>query len=61
MVIDASGWYARILQHEIDHLHGKLCLDCMLSRSFMNVENYQRYWADQPISQVLSELGLAAG
>ena len=61
VVIDASGWYARILQHEIDHLHGKLCLDCMLSRSFMNVENYQRYWADQPISQVLSELGLAAG
>ncbi|MEZ5589441.1 MAG: peptide deformylase [Gammaproteobacteria bacterium] len=61
VVIDASGWYARILQHEIDHLHGKLCLDCMLSRSFMNVENYQRYWADQPISQVLSELGLDAG
>lgn len=25
--IDAHGWYARILQHEIDHLHGKLYID----------------------------------
>jgi peptide deformylase len=24
MVIDATGWYARILQHEIDHLGGVL-------------------------------------
>lgn len=23
----AEGWYARILQHEIDHLHGKLYVD----------------------------------
>ena len=22
VVIDATGWYARILQHEIDHLNG---------------------------------------
>ncbi len=28
-VIDAEGWYARILQHEIDHLHGQLYLDRM--------------------------------
>ena len=25
-VIEASGWYARILQHEIDHLRGRLYL-----------------------------------
>jgi len=25
--IQAEGWYARILQHEIDHLHGRLYLD----------------------------------
>ncbi len=25
--IQANGWYARILQHEIDHLNGKLYLD----------------------------------
>ena len=27
VVIDAAGWYARILQHEIDHLNGKLYID----------------------------------
>lgn len=26
-LIDASGWYARILQHEIDHLMGSLYID----------------------------------
>jgi peptide deformylase len=25
--INATGWYARILQHEIDHLNGKLLID----------------------------------
>ena len=29
-IIDASGWYARILQHEIDHLHGALYIDRMV-------------------------------
>lgn len=26
-IIVATGWYARILQHEIDHLNGKLFID----------------------------------
>jgi peptide deformylase len=42
--IKASGWYARILQHEIDHLHGTLYLDRMLTRTFMTTENFSRYW-----------------
>jgi peptide deformylase len=25
--VEAQGWYARILQHEIDHLNGKLYID----------------------------------
>jgi peptide deformylase len=33
-VIEASGWYARILQHEIDHLNGRLYVDRMDSRTF---------------------------
>jgi len=45
-VIRASGWYARILQHEIDHLNGTLYIDRMHSRTFMTVENYRRYWKD---------------
>ena len=42
----AEGWYARILQHEIDHLQGTLYLDRMDTRSFTTVENYLRYWKD---------------
>ena len=34
IVIEAHGWYARILQHEIDHLRGILYIDLMRPRSF---------------------------
>lgn len=46
VVIDARGWYARILQHEIDHLNGMLYIDRMDSRSFTTAENYARYWQE---------------
>jgi peptide deformylase len=36
-VIEARGWYARILQHEIDHLQGTLYVDRMDSRSFTSL------------------------
>jgi peptide deformylase len=42
--IDASGWYARILQHEIDHLRGSLYIDRMQTTSFSSLENYTRHW-----------------
>jgi peptide deformylase len=41
--IEASGWHARILQHEIDHLHGTLYIDRMLTRTFTSIENWNRY------------------
>jgi peptide deformylase len=43
VTIHARGWYARILQHEIDHLHGTLYIDRMLSRSFATRENFMRF------------------
>lgn len=43
VTIHAQGWYARILQHEIDHLHGILCIDRMNIQSLTTLENYQRY------------------
>jgi peptide deformylase len=43
VTIEARGWYARILQHEIDHLHGRLYIDRMYPRSFMTQENFNRY------------------
>ncbi len=41
--IEASGWYARILQHEIDHLQGRVYIDRMQSETFATLENYQRH------------------
>jgi peptide deformylase len=42
--VEAQGWYARILQHEIDHLNGTLYIDHMNSRTFMSVKNYLDRW-----------------
>ena len=54
-IIEASGWYARILQHEIDHLHGTLYIDHMHARSFSSLENYTRHWKNQsPESLILA-------
>ena len=50
-IIRASGWYARILQHEIDHLHGALYIDRMRSRSLTSVDNYMRHWKDKSVAQ----------
>jgi len=43
MIIEAQGWYARILQHEIDHLNGTLYIDRMQPRTFTTVENAERF------------------
>jgi peptide deformylase len=42
-VIEASGWYARILQHEVDHLNGALYIDRMRTRSFTTMENLRQW------------------
>jgi peptide deformylase len=58
VVIEARGWYARILQHEIDHLHGVLYIDRMLSRSFMSIENLTKHWADKSMRELQTALAL---
>ena len=57
--IQASGWFARILQHEIDHLHGRLYIDRMEARSFASVDNLARHWKDLPVEAVREALGLS--
>jgi peptide deformylase len=56
--IEARGWYARILQHEIDHLNGRLYIDTMLSRSFMTDASYRRSWQDRSVAEICADLGL---
>jgi peptide deformylase len=57
--IEARGWYARILQHEIDHLNGTLYIDRMEPRSFTTLDNMGRHWKNMDIPAVRKTLGLA--
>lgn len=57
-VIDASGWYARILQHEIDHLAGTLYVDRMHPRTLTTIENYKKLWLDKSPEQIRKELAV---
>lgn len=56
-IIEASGWYARILQHEIDHLHGSLYIDRMLSRTFTTTDNFARHWKNKTVEEMRSDPG----
>ncbi|XP_068650293.1 peptide deformylase 1A, chloroplastic [Aristolochia californica] len=50
--IGASGWQARILQHECDHLDGTIYVDKMLPRTFRTVDNL-----DLPLPRGCPKLG----
>ena len=55
-VIGASGWYARILQHEIDHLNGTVYVDRMVTRTLMTIENFTRKWKDVTTAEIRKRL-----
>lgn len=52
-----SGWPARILQHEVDHLRGTLYVDRMMPRTFTANTEAQR-WIGLPADEVKAKLGL---
>jgi peptide deformylase len=54
--IEASGWYARILQHEIDHLHGNLYIDRMRSRTFSSLDNFSRFWKGKSVQEICGQV-----
>ena len=54
--IEASGWYARILQHEIDHLQGTVYIDRMYTRTLMTGDNFNRYWKNKSVAEIKKEL-----
>jgi peptide deformylase len=58
---DFSGWQARIVQHETDHLHGILYLDRAELRSLSNNAEYSARWAQPDISLARQELGFLPG
>lgn len=44
MTLTAHGWFARILQHETDHLNSILFIDRMKNKSFMGLKNFNNLW-----------------
>jgi peptide deformylase len=54
--VEASGWYARILQHEIDHLRGTLYIDRMESGTFTSLDNWSRFWKGKPVRDIVEGL-----
>jgi peptide deformylase len=57
VTITATGWYARILQHEIDHLDGSFYIDRMLVRTFMSNEQFARHWSSSSVDELCAALG----
>jgi peptide deformylase len=53
-----SGWPARIMQHELDHLDGTLYIDRMLSRSFATDAELPRL-SGMPVEDAKRELGIS--
>jgi peptide deformylase len=58
---DFTGWQARIVQHETDHLHGILYLDRAELRSLSSNAEYSARWAQPDTSHAGQELGFLPG
>lgn len=53
----AAGWYARILQHEVDHLHGTVCCDRMDPRTLTTPDNYTKYYGGKTVAEAKAIIG----
>src|SRR5260370_30755773 len=51
--VEASGWYARILQHEIDHLRGTPYLDRMEAQTSTSLYNWRSFWKGKPGRRII--------
>jgi len=55
-----TGWYARILQHEVDHLHGIVCCDRMDSRTLSTPANYTKFYGGKTVAEAKAIIGKPA-
>ena len=52
MVVEASGFLAIVLQHEIDHLHGKVFLDRMTDlKQLAWADEWKTYWTEKDTAE----------
>jgi len=50
--IEAEGFLATVLQHELDHLQGVLFIDRVRDTTRLaTVSDYQRFWMDRPVEE----------
>lgn len=56
VTIEAEGWYARILQHEIDHLQGTLLIDRAYLETLSTDENFTKLWKSKKPQDVIALL-----
>lgn len=56
-----TGWQARIVQHETDHLNGVLYVDRAQLRSLSTNAEYSARWAEPGIGKARAGLGFDAG
>lgn len=56
-----SGWQARIVQHETDHLNGILYIDRAQLRSLSSNAEYAAHWAEAGIDKAREGLGFDDG
>ena len=52
-----TGWPARIFQHEVDHLEGRLYVDRMLTRTFGSNQEVMDHWLALPVEETRKKLG----
>lgn len=52
-----TGWAARIVQHETDHLDGTLCIDRAETRSLATSEHASKWWNQPTPEQAAAALG----
>ncbi len=51
-----SGWQARIVQHEIDHLDGIVYVDRCLPRSLSTSPNVEAFWGQNAVSEARTQM-----
>ena len=43
--LDAEGFFARVIQHEVDHLHGRVFLDRLPDLTTLtHLREYEQFW-----------------
>ena len=57
ITITASDWYARVLQHEIDHLVGALYVDKINLKSFISQKNFNLKWRKCLQAEIIAKFG----